>query len=535
MAKEIIYGADARDKMLNGVKKVADAVKTTLGPSGRFVIIEKENSNPLITKDGVTVARNIELEDKFENLGAALIKEVAAKTDKDAGDNTTSSTVLAYAIAKEGYKAVKTGTNPIDLKNGIDKAVKEAVTSITEMSRPVSSADDITNVATVSANNDPEIGNILAQAVEKVGKDGVITVEESKNIETTVKTVEGLQIDKGYISPYFSTDKDRLETYYENPYILITDKKISSMKELMPILEQVVNTNQPLLIIADEVEGEALGTLVVNSMRGSLKSVAIRAPGFGDDKKNQLEDIAALTGGTVISESLGYKLETTTLDQLGKAKSIKVTKDDTTIIGCNETKDAIKERVKMLKKQEENAKSEYDRNKIVKRIARLGGGLAVISVGAATETELKEKKFRVEDTIAATKAALEDGIIPGGGIALLNASVKLNSSNLTGDEKVGYEIIKAALKEPTKQIAENSGVNGDVVVAKILESDIGIGYNAKTATYEDMMKSGIIDTAKAMKKALINAASIAGTLLSTECAITEIPKKEESQIQPMMY
>lgn len=526
MAKQLVYGEDARKKMLSGVEQIAKAVKVTLGPRGRLVLLDKKYGAPTITKDGVSVAKEVELKDPFENMGAQLVREVSSKTNDVAGDGTTTATVLAYAIVREGLKQVSAGMTPIGIKRGIDKATLIAVEEIKKNSRAVKGNEDITHVATISANNDPEIGKILAEAIEKVGKDGVITVEESKNMDTTVKTVEGMQFDRGYINAYFINDRERMECSYENPYILIYDEKISIMKDLLPILEKVAQTGRPIIIIAEDVDGEALTTLVVNSIRGALKCCAVKAPGFGDRRKEMLQDIAILTGGKVISKAVGLKLETTELEDLGSAKSVKIDKDNTTIVDGNGDKQAIADRVNEIKTQVEKSTSDYDKEKLKERLAKLSGGVAVIEIGAITETEMKEKKFRVEDTLAATRAALEEGIVSGGGIALIQAIKALDNANtnLSGDEKVGFDIIKRALEEPIRQIAENAGVDGAVIADKAKSSKDGVGYNAATGEWVDMMASGIIDPAKVTRCALQNAASVAGMLLTTECAITDIPE-----------
>ena len=526
MAKQLVYSEDARKKMLSGVEQIAKAVKVTLGPCGRLVMLDKKYGSPTITKDGVSVAKEIELKDPFENMGAQLVKEVSSKTNDVAGDGTTTATVLAYAIVREGLKAVSAGMTPIEIKRGIDKATAIAVEQVKKNSRAVKGNDDITHVATISANNDPEIGKILAEAIEKVGKDGVITVEESKNMDTTVKTVEGMQFDRGYINAYFVNDRERMECNFENPYILIHDEKISTMKDILPLLEKIAQTGRPLVIIAEDVDGEAITTLVVNSLRGTLKCCAVKAPGFGDRRKEMLNDIAILTGGKVITKDLGLKLETAELADLGQAKSVKIDKDNTTIVDGAGNKDDIKNRVAEIKNQIEKSTSDYDKEKLKERLAKLSGGVAVINIGAITETEMKEKKFRVEDTLAATRAALEEGIVAGGGIALIEASKVLdeNKADLTGDEKVGFRIVKRALEEPIRQIADKAGLDGSVIADKAKSEKPGVGFNAATQEWVNMMDAGIIDPAKVTRCALQNAASVAGMLLTTECAVTDIPE-----------
>ena len=534
MAKQLVFNEDARKKMLSGVEQISKAVKVTLGPKGRLVMLDKKFGAPTITKDGVSVAKEVELEDPFENMGAQLLKEVAAKTNDVAGDGTTTATVLAYSMVREGLKAVAAGMTPIELKRGMDKAVALAVEEIKKNSKAVKGGDDVKHVATVSANNDSELGGILAGAFEKVGKDGVITVEESKTMETTTDFVEGMQFDRGYISSYFVTDRDRMETVYNDPFILIHDKKISNMKDLLPLLEKVAQTGKALVIICEDMDGEALATLIVNSLRGTLKTVAVKAPGFGDRRKAMLEDIAILTGGTVITEDLGFKLETAELEHLGTAKSVKIDKDNTTIVDGAGNPKAIKDRVAEIKTQIDGATSEYDKEKLKERLAKLSGGVAVINIGAATEVEMKEKKHRVEDTLAATRAALEEGIVSGGGLALIEASLALEKADieLTDDEKVGFKIVKRALEEPIRQIAENAGVDGAVVAHKAKTSKKGTGFDAYAMEWKDMMEAGIIDPAKVTRTALQNAASIASLLLTTECAITDIPEKNPAPAMP---
>ena len=526
MAKQLLFSEDARKKLLSGVEQISKAVKTTLGPCGRMVMLDKKYGAPTITKDGVSVAKEIELQDPYENMGAQFVREVASKTNDDAGDGTTTATVLSYALVREGIKAVAAGMRPIEIKRGIDKAVKIAVDEIKKNAKPVKGAADITNIATISANNDAEIGKMLADAIEKVGKDGVITVEESKNMDMTVDTVEGMQFDRGYISSYFVTDRERMEADFDDAYVLIYDKKISAMKDLLPILEKIANAGKALVIICEDVDGEALTTLVLNTIRGTIRVCAVKAPGFGDRRKDMLQDIAILTGGTVVSEEVGLKLESCDIDVLGKAKSIKIDKDNTTIVGGAGSAKAIKERVAEIKNAIEKSTSSYDKEQLQKRLAKLAGGVAVISVGANTETEMKEKKFRVEDTIAATRAALEEGIVSGGGMALIEAAKALATipEDLSEDEKVGYKIVRRALEEPIRQIAENAGLDGSVIAERAKNEKKGIGYDARLDKWVNMLEAGIIDPAKVTCSALKNAASVAGTLLTTECAITDIPE-----------
>ena len=526
MAKQLLFSEDARKKLLSGVEQISKAVKTTLGPCGRMVMLDKKYGAPTITKDGVSVAKEIELEDPYENMGAQFVREVASKTNDDAGDGTTTATVLSYALVREGIKSVAAGMRPIEIKRGMDKAVKVAVDEIKKNAKPVKGADDITNIATISANNDAEIGKMLADAIEKVGKDGVITVEESKNMEMTVDTVEGMQFDRGYISSYFVTDRERMEADFDDAYVLIYDKKISAMKDLLPILEKVANAGRALVIICEDVDGEALTTLVLNTIRGTIKCCAVKAPGFGDRRKDMLQDIAILTGGTVVSEEVGLKLESCGTEVLGQAKSIKIDKDNTTIVGGAGSNKAIKDRVAEIKNAIEKSTSTYDKEQLQKRLAKLAGGVAVISVGANTETEMKEKKFRIEDTIAATRAALEEGIVSGGGMALIEAAKALATipEDLSEDEKVGYKIVRRALEEPIRQIAENAGLDGSVIAERAKNEKKGIGYDARLDKWVNMLEAGIIDPAKVTCSALKNAASVAGTLLTTECAITDIPE-----------
>lgn len=526
-AKEIRFQEAARAEVLRGVNLLADVVKLTLGPRGRNVVLEKTFGSPTVTKDGVTVAKEIELEDKFENIGAQMIKEVASKTSDVAGDGTTTATVLAQAIYREGFKLVAAGSDPMELKRGIDRAVEVVVEELKGMSKPTRDQKEIAQVGTISANNDSTIGNIIAEAMSKVGKEGVITVEEAKGMETTLDIVEGMQFDRGYLSPYFVTDPERMEAVLEDPYVLLHEKKISNMKDLLPILEQIARQGKPLLVVAEDVEGEALATLVVNKIRGTLQCVAVKAPGFGDRRKAMLEDIAILTGGQVVSEDLGIKLENVTLSDLGRARRVTVTKDDTTIVEGMGEKSALEGRVKQIRAQIEETTSDYDREKLQERLAKLVGGVAVINVGAATETEMKEKKARVEDALNATRAAVEEGIVPGGGVAYIRALSALEKLDLGGDRQFGVNIVKRALEEPIRQIAENAGVEGSVVVEKVKSGKGSFGFNAATDTYEDLMKAGIIDPTKVARLALQNAASVAGLLLTTGAVVTEKPKEEK--------
>ncbi len=528
--KEILFSEEARAKIAKGVDILAESVKVTLGPRGRNVVIEKKFGSPLITKDGVTVAKEIELEDKFENLGAQLVKEVASKTSDVAGDGTTTATVLAQAIFREGLKNVTAGANAMSLKRGIDKAVDKVVEELKKMAREVQEKKEIAQVAAISANNDKEIGDLIADAMEKVGKDGVITVEEAKGLETTLEVVEGMQFDRGYLSPYFVTDPDKMECVLEEPYILIHEKKISNLRDLLPLLEEVARAGKPLLVIAEDVEGEALATLVVNKLRGTLVSCAVKAPGFGERRKEMLKDIAILTGGQVVSEELGIKLENVRLQDLGRAKKVIVDKEHTTIVGGMGDPKAIEGRIKEIKTQIEKTTSDYDREKLQERLAKLVGGVAVIKVGAATETEMKEKKARVEDALNATKAAVEEGIVPGGGVALLRCQKALDDVKVEDeDERIGVNIVKKALEAPIRQIADNAGFEGSLVVEEVKKSDNpNYGFNAATLEYGDMYEFGVIDPVKVVRSALQNAASVAGLMITTECAVVEIPEKEKS-------
>ncbi len=527
MAKEIHFNTESRENLRKGVDILANAVKVTLGPKGRNVILDKKFGAPTVTKDGVSVAKEIELKDPVENMGAQLVKEVASKTADDAGDGTTTATVLAQAIFNTGIKNVAAGANPMDLKRGIDKAVQEVVKNLQSQSKDIKDSSEISQVATVSANNDHEIGKMIADAMDKVGKDGVITVEEAKGTETEVKTVEGMQFDRGYLSPYFVTNSDKMEAELENPYILIYDKKISAMKELLPVLEAVSQTGKPLLIIAEDIEGEALATIVVNKIRGALKVAAVKAPGFGDRRKAMLEDIAILTGGTVISEERGYKLESATIDYLGTAEKVNIDKDNTTVVSGAGKKDDIVARVNQLKKQIDTTTSEYDKEKLQERLAKLSGGVAILYVGAATEVEMKEKKDRVDDALHATRAAVQEGIVAGGGTAFLRSVSSLDKLNLENDDQnTGVLIVKTALESPIRTIVENSGGEGSVIIQKIKEGKGDFGYNAAIDKFESMFKAGIIDPTKVSRLALENAASIAGLLITTECVVVDEPETE---------
>ena len=531
-AKDILFESQARKKILHGVNQIADCVKVTLGPKGRNVVIQKSYGAPLITKDGVTVAKEVELDDKFENMGAQMVREVASKTNDVAGDGTTTATVLAQSIYREGAKFVIAGQSPMTIKRGIDKSVEAVVAELKKLARPTQSDQEIEQVGTISANADKEVGEILARAMSEVGKDGVITVEEAKGFATELKVVEGMQFDRGYLSPYFVTNSDRMQVEYDKPKILIYDKKISSMNDILPILEKVAGQSRPLLIIAEDIDGEALATLVVNRMRGSLQVVAVKAPGFGDRRKAMLEDIAALTGGRVITADLGMKLEDARIEDLGECERICIDKDNTTIVnGCGKTED-IQNRVMQIRAEIEESKSDYDREKLQERLAKLVGGVAVVQVGAATEVEMKEKKARVEDALNATRAAIEEGIVPGGGVALIRAQRALDDLKLPEDEQFSVAIVRRALEEPIRQIAENAGVDGSIVVQKVREGKDGFGYNAATDTYEDLYAAGVIDPAKVTRSALQYAASIAGLLLTTDAMIAELPKDDKAPAMP---
>jgi len=526
------FNSQAREKLKRGVDKLADAVKVTLGPKGRNVVIDKKFGSPTVTKDGVTVAKEIELEDNFENMGAQMVKEVASKTSDVAGDGTTTATVLAQAIYREGLKNVTAGSNPMDLKRGIEKAVTAVIEELKRISKPVSGKTEIAQVGTISANNDKTIGDLIAEAMEKVGKDGVITVEEAKTTNTTLEVVEGMQFDRGYLSPYFITNPDTMETVLEDPLILIHDKKISSMKDLLPVLEKIAQSGRALLIIAEEVEGEALATLVVNKLRGTLKVCAVKAPGFGDRRKEMLTDIATLTGGKVVAEELGNKLENTQINDLGKAKRVTIDKDNTTIVEGAGKPAEIKGRITSIKKQIEDTTSDYDKEKLQERLAKLAGGVAVINVGAATETEMKEKKARVEDALHATRAAVEEGIIPGGGVAFIRALSALDKVTVVGDEKIGVDIIRKALEEPLRMIAANAGHEGSVVANEVKAKAGAYGFNADTEKYEDLIKDGVIDPTKVARTALENAASIASLLITTEAVIADKPEEKKAPAMP---
>ncbi|GEL89949.1 MULTISPECIES: chaperonin GroEL [Pediococcus] len=526
MAKEIKFSEDARTKMLKGVDKLADTVKSTIGPKGRNVVLEQSYGSPTITNDGVTIAKAIDLEDHFENMGAKLVSEVASKTNDIAGDGTTTATVLTQAIVNEGMKNVTAGANPVGIRRGIERATKAAVEGLHKMSHDVKTKDDIAQVASISAANE-EVGKLIADAMEKVGNDGVITVEESRGVDTTLDVVEGMQFDRGYMSQYMVTDNDKMEADLDNPYILITDKKISNIQDILPLLQSVVEQSRSLLIIADDITGEALPTLVLNKMRGTFNVVAVKAPGFGDRRKAQLEDIATLTGGTVITDDLGLNLKDATIDQLGQANKVTVTKDDTTIVEGAGDKDQIAERVATIKQQISETTSDFDKEKLQERLAKLAGGVAVVRVGAATETELKEKKYRIEDALNATRAAVEEGFVPGGGTALVNAISSLDGLKADGDELTGINIVKRALEEPVRQIAENAGAEGSVVVENLKKQKPGIGYNAATGNWDDMVKAGIVDPTKVTRSALQNAASVSALLLTTEAVVADKPEPKD--------
>src|SRR5437667_1734599 len=526
-AKYLEFSVEARARLKRGVDKLADAVKVTLGPKGRNVVIDKKFGNPTVTKDGVTVAKEIELEDPIENMGAQMVKEVATKTSDLAGDGTTTATVLAQAIFREGLKSVTAGSNPMSLKRGIDRAVEVVVEELKKISVPTAGKKEIAQVGSISANNDKEIGDLIAQAMDKVGKDGVITVEEAKGLQTELETVDGMQFDRGYVSPYFVTDPEKMEAILEDPYILIHDKKVSSMKDLLPVLEKVAQTGKPLLIIAEDVEGEALATLVVNKLRGTLKVAAVKAPGFGDRRKEMLQDIAVLTGGKVIADELGRKLEQATLADLGRAKRVTIDKDNTTIVDGAGKKSDIEARIKQLRAQVEETTSDYDREKLQERLAKLAGGVAVIQVGAATETEMKEKKARVEDALHATRAAVEEGIVPGGGVAFVRSQKALDKLG-EGDEKVGVQIVRRAIEEPLRRIVHNAGLEPSIVLQKVQEGKGAFGYNARADKYEDLVEAGVIDPTKVTRTALQNAASVAGLLLTTEALVAEKPKRKRA-------
>jgi chaperonin GroEL len=533
-AKEIKFAQEARERMLHGVDVLANAVRVTLGPKGRNVVLEKSFGAPRITKDGVTVAKEIELEDKFENMGAQMVREVASKTSDTAGDGTTTATVLAQSIVREGAKSVVAGANPMDVKRGVDLAVNAVIEELKSKSKKVTSSEEIAQVGTISANGDHEIGDMIAKAMQKVGNDGVITVEEAKALETELEVVEGMQFDRGYISPYFITDPDKMRVELEDPYILINEKKLSNMQSLLPVLEAIVQTGKPILIIAEDVEGEALATLVVNKLRGGLKVAAVKAPGFGDRRKAMLQDIAVLTGGQVVSEDLGIKLENVTLDMLGRAKKVVITKDDTTIVDGAGKKADIQARVAQIRQQVEDTTSDYDREKLQERLAKLSGGVAVIRVGGVTEMEVKERKDRVDDALNATRAAVEEGILPGGGVALLRTQAALDKLKPNNeDQQVGINIVRRALQAPARQIAENAGEDGPVVTGKILDkADYSFGYNAATGEYGNLVKQGVIDPAKVVRTALQDAASIAGLLITTEAMVAELPKKQAAPAMP---
>jgi chaperonin GroEL len=523
----ICYSSQAREKMLKGVNVLADAVKVTLGPKGRNVVLDKSFGSPTVTKDGVTVAKEITLEDKFENMGAQMVKEVASKTSDVAGDGTTTATVLAQALYAEGQKLVAAGTNPMALKRGLDKGAAAVVAELKKMSKAIKGKNEIVQVGSISANNDEMVGKLISEAMDKVGKEGVITVEEAKSMETTLDVVEGMQFDRGYVSPYFVTDPEKMEAHLEDPYLLVFEKKISSMKDLVPILESVAQSGKPLLIIAEDIEGEALATLIVNKLRGTLKAAAVKAPGFGDRRKAMLEDIGVLTGGQVISEDLGLKLENVTLNDLGRCKHVRIDKDNTTLIDGAGKKADIEGRISQIRAQIEETTSDYDKEKLQERLAKLVGGVAVIHIGAATETEMKEKKARVEDALNATRAAVEEGIVPGGGVALLRCIDALSALKVSGEEKAGVGLLKRALQDPLRNIAQNAGMEGSVVVNAVMDGKDAYGFNAETGVYEDLMKAGVIDPTKVVRFALQNAVSVAGLMLTTEAMIAEKPEKKK--------
>jgi chaperonin GroEL len=532
MAKQLAFREDARQHILEGVCQLSSAVKVTLGPKGRNVILDKKFGSPTITKDGVTVAKEIELEDQYQNMGAQMVKEVASKTSDDAGDGTTTATILTESIFKEGLRTIAAGANAMALRRGLEKGAEVIVEEIKKLSKPVNEKKEISQVATVSANSDSAVGNIIADAMEKVGKDGVITVEEGKTMETTLDVVEGMQFDRGYLSPYFVTDAEKMEAALEEPYILIYEKKISNMKDLLPLLEKIAKAGKPLLIMAEDIEGEALATLVVNKLRGVLNCAAVKAPGYGDRRKAMLEDIATLTGGRFISEDIGVKLENVAFDDLGKAKTVTIDKENTTIVEGKGEKSAIEGRISLMRKQIEETDSDYDKEKLQERLAKLAGGVAVINVGAATETEMKEKKARVEDALHATRAAVEEGTVPGGGVALIRASAALDKLKLEGDEAIAVSILMRALEEPARQLADNAGMEGSVIVEKVKGSETNVGLNAETGSFEDLVKAGVVDPAKVTRAALQNAVSIGGLMLTTEALVADIPEKEKMPPMP---
>ncbi len=532
-AKMIAFGSEARQKMLKGLNTLADAVKVTLGPKGNNVVLEKTFGSPTVTKDGVTVAKEIELEGKFENMGAQMVKEVASKTSDMAGDGTTTATVLAQAIFNEGQKLVAAGASPMAIKRGIDKGVEAVVKQLRKMAQPTKDKNEISQVGAISANNDETVGKLISDAMEKVGKEGVITVEEAKGMETTLEVVEGMQFDRGYLSPHFVTDAEKMEVVLEEPYILLNEKKISSMHDMVPLLEQVAKSGKPLLVIAEDVEGEALATLIINKLRGTLKVAAVKAPGFGDRRKAMLQDIAILTGGQVVSEDLGIKLENVTINDLGRCKTVKIDKDNTTIIDGDGSRDALEGRMKQIRAEIEETTSDYDREKLQERLAKLVGGVAVINIGAATETEMKEKKARVEDALNATRAAVEEGIVPGGGVALVRCIDALDKTQAKGEEKVGIQILKRAMEEPLRQIAANAGLEGSVILNKVKEGKDDYGFNAATGKFENLVEAGVIDPAKVVRYAIQNAASVAGLMLTTEAMITEKPEKKKASPEAM--